>query len=123
MNTIAWRSGTNPLPMEINPRNVFERLFGDSDSADPAVRARRIKRERSVLDSVSDGVARMLGDVGPGDRAKLSEYLDALRDVERRIQVAERTASTSEVASMASPAAARAPTEGRCDPLAATRRG
>ena len=96
MNTVAWRSGTNPLPMEINPRNVFERLFGDSDSADPAVRARRIQRDRSILDSVSDGVSRMLGGVGPGDRAKLSEYLDALRDVERRIQVAERTASTAE---------------------------
>ncbi|HWP83725.1 MAG TPA: DUF1552 domain-containing protein [Terriglobia bacterium] len=109
MNTISWRSGTNPLPMEINPRNVFERLFGDSDSADPAVRAQRIKKDRSILDSVSEGVARMLGEVGPSDRAKLSEYLDALRDVERRIQVAERTsaadgASAQELPAMERPA-------------------
>jgi hypothetical protein len=99
MNTISWRSGTNPLPMEVNPRNVFERLFGDSDTADKTARARRTQKDRSILDSVSDGVSRMLGEVGPSDRAKLGEYLDALRDVERRIQVAERTSTTGDPAS------------------------
>ena len=91
MNTISWRSGTTPLPMEINPRALFERMFGDSDSADPAERLRRARKQRSVLDSVTQGVARLLGEVGPDDRAKLGEYLDAIRDIERRIQVAEQT--------------------------------
>ena len=95
MNTISWRSGTTPLPMEINPRAVFERMFGDSDSADPAERLRRARRQRSVLDSVTQGVARLLGEVGPSDRAKLSEYLDAIRDIERRIQVAEQTSASA----------------------------
>jgi hypothetical protein len=89
MNTISWRSGTTPLPMEINPRAVFERMFGDSDSADPAERLRLARRQRSVLDSVNEGVNRLLLGVGASDRTKLGEFLDALRDVERRIQVAE----------------------------------
>jgi hypothetical protein len=89
MNTISWRSGTTPLPMEINPRAVFERMFGESNTADLAERARQAKRERSILDSVTQGVARLMGTVGPADRVKLSEYLDAVRDIERRIQVAE----------------------------------
>ncbi len=98
LNTISWRSGTTPLPMEINPRAVFERMFGDSDSNDPAERARRVQKERSVLDSVTDGVARLLGASGPSDRAKLSEYLDAIRDIERRIQVAEKATAEEQVA-------------------------
>jgi hypothetical protein len=97
MNTISWRGPTTALPMEYNPRNVFERMFGDSDSADPAERLRRVKHERSILDSVSEGVARMMGDVGDSDRMKLNEYLEAIRDVERRIQVAEKqTESTGD---------------------------
>jgi hypothetical protein len=96
MNTISWRSGTTPLPVEINPRAVFERLFGDSDTTDPAERLRRVQKQRSILDSVTQGVARLLGGVGPSDRVKLSEYLDAIRDIERRIQVAEKETSSSE---------------------------
>jgi uncharacterized protein DUF1552 len=100
MNTISWRSGTTPLPMEINPRSVFERMFGDSDTTDPAERARRIAAQRSVLDSITEGVSRLLGGVGTTDRVKLAEYLEAIRDIERRIQVAENeskaeTAATS----------------------------
>ena len=93
MNTLCWRTPTTPMPMENRPRAVFERLFGDSDSTDPAVRLRRIQRDRSILDSVTRKVAHLLAELGPGDRAKLAEYLDAIRDVERRIQMAEEQSS------------------------------
>ncbi|MSO19233.1 MAG: DUF1552 domain-containing protein [Acidobacteria bacterium] len=96
MNTISWRGAATALPMEINPRAVFERMYGDTDSADAAARARRMQKERSILDSVSDGVSRMMGGIGSGDRAKLSEYLDAIRDIERRIQVAEKSDEPAE---------------------------
>ena len=93
MNTICWRTPTTPMPMEDRPRVVFERLFGDSDSTDPAVRLRRIQRDRSILDSVTEKAARLLADLGPTDQAKLTEYLEAIRDVERRIQLAEEQSS------------------------------
>jgi hypothetical protein len=89
VNTLSWRSPTTPLPMENNPRAVFERLFGDSDSTDPAVRAARIAKDRSLLDSITDTVADLQRLLGGRDRAKLTEYLEAVRDVERRIQKAE----------------------------------
>jgi hypothetical protein len=88
-NTIAWRSPTTPLPMEIDPRAVFERLFGDGDSTDRTARLRRIAEDRSLLDSLTQDVARLSGQLGVRDRSKLGEYLDAIRDVERRIQRAE----------------------------------
>ena len=88
-NTISWRAPTTPLPMENNPRVVFERLFGDSGSTDPAVRLARIKEDRSILDSVTEKVADLQRGIGPEDRNKISQYLDAVRDVERRIQKAE----------------------------------
>ena len=88
-NTISWRTPTTPLPMENNPRVVFERLFGDTGSTDPAVRLARIKEDRSILDSVTDKVADLQRGIGPEDRNKISQYLDAVRDVERRIQKAE----------------------------------
>ena len=87
--TISWRSPTNPLPMEHNPRAVFERLFGDSGSADPAVRRARMQQKKSILDSVSDKLADLKRKVGPVDQVKVSEYTAAVRDVERRIQLAE----------------------------------
>ena len=93
LNTISWRSPTTPLPVENNPRVVFERLFGESDSTSPAERLRRIQKDRSILDSVSQELGRLLGDIGSGDRAKLGEYLEGIRDVERRIQKAEQQAS------------------------------
>ncbi|MCZ6490529.1 MAG: DUF1552 domain-containing protein, partial [Acidobacteria bacterium] len=92
-NTIAWRSPTMPLPMEHNPRAVFERLFGDGDSTDPAERMSRIRRQRSILDFVSMDVTRVLGGLGNSDRAKLSEFLDSIRDVETRVQKAEKQSS------------------------------
>ena len=88
-NTISWRNPTTPLPMENNPRVVFERLFGDSGSTDPAVRKARIAEDRSILDSVSDKVDDLQRGLGAGDRRKITQYLDAVRDVERRIQRAE----------------------------------
>jgi hypothetical protein len=91
-NTIAWRSPTTPLPMENDPRAVFERLFG-ADGTDGAARQARLERQRSILDSVSDKIAALRGGLGARDNVKLSEYLDAIRDVERRIQKAEAQGS------------------------------
>src|SRR4030095_485712 len=88
-NTISWRRANTPLPTENNPRAVFERLFGDSGSTDPTVRLARIRQDRSVLDSVIEEAAHLQGSLGPADRTKIVEYLDAIRDVERRIQKAE----------------------------------
>jgi hypothetical protein len=89
-NTIAWRTPTTPLPMENNPRAVFERLFGASDSTDAATRAARLAQDRSILDFVTAEVAALQRTLGAGDKGKLTEYLEAVRDVERRIQTAER---------------------------------
>ena len=88
-NTLCWSSPTTPVPMENKPRAVFERLFGDSDSTDPAERRARMQEEGSILDFVTQDVARLLRELGRKDRAKLSEYLDSIRDIERRIQIAE----------------------------------
>jgi len=88
-STISWRDEYTPLPMETNPRLVFERLFGDIGTTDPAIRLQRIQKDRSLLDSLSERVAELNRAVGAGDRAKLEQYLDAVRDVERRIQMAE----------------------------------
>jgi hypothetical protein len=89
VDTISWRGATTPLPMENNPRTVFERMFGDSGNTDPASRLIRIKEQRSLLDSVVQTVADLQRGLGTGDRNKLNEFLGAIRDVERRIQKAE----------------------------------
>ena len=88
-NTISWRTPTTPLPMENNPRNVFERLFGASDSTGRAARLEDIQTDRSILDSVTQKISSLRGGLGSQDRMKFSEYLDAVRDVERRVQKAE----------------------------------
>ena len=88
-NTLSWLGPATPLPTENNPRAVFERLFGDSGSTDAKTRLARIRQDRSVLDSVRDEVAHLQGALGAGDRTKLLEYFEAIRDVERRIQKAE----------------------------------
>jgi hypothetical protein len=93
-NTISWNSPTTPLPMEHNPRVVFERLFGDAGSTDPAARVSRGQKDRSLLDSVTEKANRLGRRVGSTDRAKLGEYLEAVRDIERRIQKAERQSAT-----------------------------
>jgi len=89
-NTIAWRTPTTPLPIENDPRAVFELLFGTTGSTDPEVRLARMRRDRSILDSVGDALKGLGQVIGSSDRAKLDEYLEAVRDIERRIQMAER---------------------------------
>jgi hypothetical protein len=93
INTLNWRTPTTALPMECQPRAVFERLFGDSDSTDPAARLARIKEDRSILDSVVQDVEPLLSKLGATDRNKLTEYLDAVRGIEQRIQLAEQQSS------------------------------
>ena len=89
-NTICWKSPNTPLPTQNNPRVVFERLFGDSGSTDPKARLARLRQQRSVLDSVTRRSRAACRARSPQtDRTKLTEYLDAIRDVERRIQMAE----------------------------------
>jgi Protein of unknown function (DUF1552) len=102
-NTISWRSANTPLPTENNPRAVFERLFGDSGSTDPKARLARIRQDRSILDSVTEEAAHLQGALGQSDRVKLVEYLEAIRDVERRIQNAEEQ-SDKELPHVAHPA-------------------
>ncbi len=92
-NTLSWRTPTTPLPMSNKPRAVFERLFGDSDSTNPKERLARIQRDRSILDFVTQDVTRLVKELGAEDRSKLTEYLEAIRDVERRIQRAEEQSS------------------------------
>ena len=105
-NTTSWRSPTTPNPMEVNPRVLFERLFGDGDSTDPAARMASLQERSSILDFVKGGVDRLETKIGAGDRAKLSEYLDAVRDIERRIQRAEEQIATMKIPLMNRPAAA-----------------
>jgi hypothetical protein len=88
-HTISWRSPTQPLPMEHNPRAVFEKLFGDGGTSDRSAREARMRQHRSILDSVTDKLAGLRRELGPRDRVKVDEYSDAVRDVERRIQMAE----------------------------------
>jgi hypothetical protein len=86
-NSISWRTPTMPLPMEINPRFAFERLFGSGGSAEERLARRR--HDRSILDVVTKEVSRLNTSLGPRDSAKLSEYLDAIRDIEKRIEKVE----------------------------------
>ena len=89
-STISWSSPTTPLPMETNPRALFEQLFGDNSSTDPAVRRASLRRDGSLLDSVTAEVAVLSSRLGVKDQSKIDEYLEAVRDAERRIQRAER---------------------------------
>ena len=88
-NTIAWRNETTPLLGENNPRAVFEQLFGDSGSTDSTARLARIKKDQSILDSVADKISALQSGLGPNDQIRVNEYLEAVRDIERRIQMAE----------------------------------
>ena len=88
MNTIAWRDETTPLPMQNNPRVVFERLFGDGGST--ADRQSEFKKDRSILDAISSDLARLQREIGAGDQARVAQYLDAVRAIERRIQLSEQ---------------------------------
>ncbi len=90
-NTISWQTATRPLPMEINPRVVFERMFGDG--ATPEIRAARRAQQRSILDSVTGSLGDIYRKVGPHDRMRVEQYLDDVREIERRLIVAENAAS------------------------------
>jgi hypothetical protein len=88
-HTLSWRSPTQPLPMEHNPRAVFERLFGDSGSTERTAREARLRQHKSILDSVTEKLANLKRELGPQDQVKVDEYTESIRDVERRIQRAE----------------------------------
>ena len=87
-NGISWRSPTVPLPVTANPADVFERLFGDGAALDEASRLAQLRRQSSILDFVKDDTSRLSAQLGASDRHKLDEYLEATRDIERRIQKA-----------------------------------
>jgi hypothetical protein len=87
MNTLSWRTPTTPLPMEINPRKVFERMFGQGGSAKD--RLVRIQEDRSILDAITQEVATLERSLGPSDRQTMAQYLENIREIERRIQRAE----------------------------------
>jgi hypothetical protein len=85
-NTLSWRSPTVALPVTVNPRDVFERLFGEGDVLDESGRLAQMKRKASILDFVQEDAARLSRRLGANDRRKMDEYLEAIRDVEQRIQ-------------------------------------
>jgi hypothetical protein len=90
LDTLCWASPTQPLPMDWNPRTVFEKLFGDTGTTDRTARAKRLKQQKSILDSVNAKLEDLKRELGTGDRVKMNEYTEAIRDVERRIQMAEK---------------------------------
>jgi hypothetical protein len=92
-NTVSWRDPRTPLPMEVNPRVVFERMFGDGGTA--AQRLAQIREDRSVLDSVKTAISGLQSRLGVADRMRVTEYLDSMREIERRIQVAEKQSGES----------------------------
>ena len=102
-NTLNWLSETTPLPMENNPRVVFERLFGGSGTTDAAARRARMQEDGTILDAVADKLARLRATLGGRDRAKLDEYTEAIRDVERRIRIAEQQGITDLSVAMEQP--------------------
>jgi hypothetical protein len=87
-NTISWQTPTKPLPMEIRPRVVFERLFGNGGT--PEERLARKQKDRSILDSIMHDVTRLKVRIGPSDRTRLDQYLDDIRELERRLQLSEK---------------------------------
>ncbi len=89
MNTLSWATPETPLPMEINPRKVFERMFGQGGSA--AERLARIQEDKSILDAITKEAAALQIQLGPGDRQTMTQYLDNVREIERRIQRAEQS--------------------------------
>jgi hypothetical protein len=92
VNTLSWRTATAPLPMQTNPRTIFEQLFGDGGSAGD--RQRRLEEDRSILDAITGEVARLQKRLGAADRRRVGEYLDGVREIERRIgKVEEQTAT------------------------------
>ena len=104
-NTISWRTPTTPLPVEVSPRAVFERLFGDGESTDPKARLASLKEQRSILDYIRDDVSRLESGLGSRDRNKLDEYVESIRYIERRIQKAEEQNASMKMPVMERPTA------------------
>ena len=99
VNSISWRTPTVPNPPEVNPRAVFERLFGsDENAGDPAARARTARYQQSILDLVADDTRRLQGGLGLTDKRKLDEYFTAVREVERQVEMMERQIADNSVA-------------------------
>src|SRR5476649_2915583 len=88
-NTLSWASASTPLPVTINPREVFERLFGDGDSLDAKSRLAQLRRQASILDFVAQDAKRLSTKMSASDKHKLDEYLTSVRDIEKRIQKVE----------------------------------
>ena len=101
VNTLSWRTPTTPLPIETNPRVVFERLFGQGGS--PAQRRAQAQEARSILDSVAERIAGLRGTLGPTDRTRFEEYLDSVREIERRIQTAETLTADAQLPELQRP--------------------
>jgi hypothetical protein len=97
-STISWRTATTPLPTQNDPRKVFERLFGDTDSLDSETTRRRMIRQGSVLDLVSDRARQLMASVDASDRYRLEEYFDGVREIERRVQIAESKSESGNLA-------------------------
>jgi Protein of unknown function (DUF1552) len=89
-NTISWRNENSPLPMENRPRAIFERLFGEAGTTDPEVRLALRQEDNSIIDAINANVKRLRAKLGGPDRNKIDQYLEAIRDVERRMQLAEK---------------------------------
>lgn len=102
LNTMSWRDDTTPLPAEIDPRALFERMFGDGSS--PEMRAHRLQTDRSLLDSITKSAAQLQSKVGAQDKTRISDYLDNLREIERRIAQVEKRNSDAVLAVPDSPA-------------------
>jgi hypothetical protein len=92
MNTISWRTPTTPLPMETNPRAAFERIFGEAGTSQE--RVERLRKQRSILDSISEEASNLKRGLGARDRARVSDYLDNIREIERRIERSEGSKHT-----------------------------
>ncbi len=103
-NSLAWKTPTTPLPPEVNPRAVFERLFGDGEVLDAATRERRARQDASILDFVREDTARLGGTLGAGDRRKLDEYLTSIREIEQRIADAAKQPAVPDEAGLTRPA-------------------
>ena len=95
VNTLSWKTPTTPLPAENHPAVVFERLFGSGGT--PAQRIAEVRKDRSILDTVTEDIAALRRTLGPGDRTRVNEYFGAVREIERRLQLAETEAATREL--------------------------
>ena len=97
-NSISWPTPTRPLPMEINPQVVFQRLFGDGST--PAERTARRREDQSILDSITHTLARFKTDIGASDRARVDQYLDDVREIERRLEIAGKASTAAPASTM-----------------------